>query len=52
VLSLGDMQVDILGAEDESVVVARSDTVNKIKRLEEAMEIAGKTWRKSMQLEK
>jgi hypothetical protein len=52
VLNLNGEQVDILGGEDESVVVARYDTKNNIKRLEEAMKIAEVTWRKSMQLEK
>jgi hypothetical protein len=48
VIGLGKEQVDILGGEDESVVVARSETRNKIKSLEEAMNIAAETWRKSM----
>jgi hypothetical protein len=52
VLNLNGEQVDILGGEDESVVVDRYDTKNNIKRLEEAMKIAEVTWRKSMQLEK
>jgi hypothetical protein len=52
VLNLNGEQLDILGGEDESVVVARYDTKNNIKRLEEAMKIAEVTWRKSMQLEK
>jgi hypothetical protein len=50
VLSLEDEQVDILGGEDESVVVARNETVRKVKRLEEAMKIAGETLKRSRQL--
>jgi hypothetical protein len=44
--------VDILGGEDEFVVVARNETIAKIKRLQQATEIAGDTRTKSMQLER
>ncbi|OBT42407.1 hypothetical protein VE00_06005 [Pseudogymnoascus sp. WSF 3629] len=52
VLNLHKEQVDILGGEDEFVVVARNATMAKIKRLQQATEIAGDTRTKSMQLER
>lgn len=52
VLALSDEQVEILGGEDEFVVRARFDTVKRIQQREQAMKIAGETWRRSMQVEK
>jgi hypothetical protein len=52
VLGLNEEQIDMLGGEDESMVIARYDTEKKIERLTQAMKIAGETWRKSIQPEK
>jgi len=52
VIGLDEEQIDILGGEDESVVISRNETLGKIKRLEEGMRIAGETWKKSMQVDK
>ncbi|OBT80178.1 hypothetical protein VF21_00583 [Pseudogymnoascus sp. 05NY08] len=52
VLNLHKEQVDILGGEDELVVVSRNETMDKIKRLQHATKIAGETRTKSMQLER
>jgi len=41
----------MLGGEDKSVIADRKDTLEKIERLEEAMRIAGRTWRRTKELE-
>jgi hypothetical protein len=41
----------MLGGEDKSVIDLRKDTLEKIKRLEEAMRIANQTLRRTKQLE-
>lgn len=52
VLNLHKEQVDILGGEDEFVVISRREAMEKIKRLQQATKIAGDTRTKSMQLER
>ncbi|KAL5345943.1 hypothetical protein ACLOAV_008973 [Pseudogymnoascus australis] len=52
VLNLHKEQVDILGGEDEFVVISRKEAMEKIKRLQQATKIAGDTRTKSMQLER
>lgn len=52
VINLHKEEVDMLGGEDESVVVARKETMEKIKRLQQATRIAGDTRTRSMQLER
>jgi hypothetical protein len=37
----------MLGGEEKSVIDSRKDTMDKIKRLEDAMRIAEKTWRRT-----
>ncbi|KAH6712291.1 P-loop containing nucleoside triphosphate hydrolase protein [Leptodontidium sp. MPI-SDFR-AT-0119] len=52
VLSLDEEQIDILGSEDETVIATRNKATADVKRLEEAMKIAGNTWKKSMLVER
>ncbi|KAG4431228.1 hypothetical protein IFR05_013287 [Cadophora sp. M221] len=52
VLSLDEEQIEILGGEDEIVVATRNKATADVKRLEEALKIAGETWRKSMLVER
>lgn len=49
-LSLSEEQLNVLGGEDASVVDDRRSSNNRIKVLEEAVKIAGETWKKSMQV--
>lgn len=51
-LSLDEEQIDILGSEDETVIATRNKATADVKRLEEAMKIAGNTWKKSMLVER
>jgi hypothetical protein len=41
----------MLGGEDKSVIDLRKGTIDKIKRLEDAMRIADRTWRQTKERE-
>lgn len=48
---LSDDRIDMLGSEDDAVIVSREEAQAKIKRLEDAMRIADQTWRRTKELE-
>ncbi|CZR66635.1 uncharacterized protein PAC_16536 [Phialocephala subalpina] len=51
ILSLSEERIEMLGGEDKSVINLRKDTIDKIKRLEDAMRIADQTWRRTKEHE-
>ena len=51
ILRISNDRIEMLGGEDTSVINLRKDTVEKIKRLEEAMRIVNQTLRRTKELE-